>query len=89
MVFHDWQSLLESGDKKAATIINCTMDRFHFESTMKMLQLGYDVLLEKPMTPILEENVRLTRQAEATGRVLANLPCAALHAILADLATGG
>ena len=70
MVFHDWQSLLESGDKKAATIINCTMDRFHFESTMKMLELGYDVLLEKPMTPVLEENIRLVRQAEAKGRVL-------------------
>lgn len=70
MVFNDWQSLLESGDKKAATVINCTMDRFHFESTTKMLELGYDVLLEKPMTPVLEENVRLVQQAEATGRVL-------------------
>ena len=49
MVFRDWQTLLASGEKKAATVINCTMDRFHFDSTMKMLELGYDVLLEKPM----------------------------------------
>ena len=70
MVFNDWQSLLESNEKKASTIINCTMDRFHFESTMKMLELGYDVLLEKPMTPVLEENVRLVQKAEETGRVL-------------------
>ena len=70
MVFHDWQSLLVAGEKKAATIINCTMDRFHFESTMQMLELGYDVLLEKPMSPVLEENIRLVQQAEAAGRVL-------------------
>ena len=70
MVFHDWQSLLVAGEKKAATIINCTMDRFHFESTMQMLALGYDVLLEKPMSPVLEENIRLVQQAEAAGRVL-------------------
>ena len=70
MVFHDWQSLLKAGEKQAATIINCTMDRFHFESTMKMLELGYDVLLEKPMTPVLEENISLVQQAEAKGRVL-------------------
>ena len=70
MIFHDWQSLLASGEKRAATAINCTMDRFHFESTMKMLDMGYDVLLEKPMTPILRENVRLVQRAEETGRLL-------------------
>lgn len=70
MVFNDWQTLLESGEKKAATVINCTMDRFHFESTMKMLELGYDVLLEKPMSPVLEENIRLVQAAEAKGRLL-------------------
>ena len=70
MVFDDWQSLLASPQRKAATIINCTMDRVHYESTMKMLDLGYDVLLEKPMTPIPHENVRLVQKAEETGRAL-------------------
>ncbi len=70
LVFDDWQSLLATHDKKAPTIINCTMDRFHFESTLRMLALGYDVLLEKPMTPVLEENARLVRKAEELGRVL-------------------
>ena len=59
MVFDDWQSLLHSGRRLASTVINCTMDRMHFESAMAMLDLGYDVLLEKPMTPVLEENLRL------------------------------
>ena len=70
MIFHDWQSLLDSGRAKARSIINCTMDRFHFDSTMRMLDMGYDVLLEKPMTPVPEENIRLVRKAEETGRLL-------------------
>lgn len=32
MIFNDWQSLLQSSEKKAATIFNCTMDRMHFRS---------------------------------------------------------
>ncbi len=70
MVFEDWQALLASSEMHASTILNCTMDRFHFESTMRMLELGYDVLLEKPMTPVLSENVRLVKAAESSGRLL-------------------
>ena len=70
MAFEDWQSLLKTPGKKAATIINCTMDRDHFESTMRMLDEGYDVLLEKPMTPVLRENLQLVQKAEAAGRLL-------------------
>ena len=70
MVFDDWQTLLKTPGKKAATIINCTMDRAHFESTMQMLDMGYDVLLEKPMTPVLLENLQLVQKAESTGRLL-------------------
>ena len=70
MVFEDWQSMLRTPGRKAATMINCTMDRAHFESTMQMLDQGYDVLLEKPMTPVLLENLQLVQKAEATGRLL-------------------
>ncbi len=70
MVFDDWQSLLASGKRLAPTIINTTMDRVHYESTLQMLDAGYDVLLEKPMTPLLEENVRLVQRAEELGRLL-------------------
>src|ERR1051325_6284540 len=65
-----WQSPLQSGDKKARAVINCTMDRLHFESTMQMLEAGYDVLLEKPMTPVLYENIKLVQRAEELGRLL-------------------
>ena len=70
MIFNDWQSLLASGRQLASTAINCTMDRMHFESTMRMLELGYDVLLEKPMAPVLTENLRLVKKAEEKGRLL-------------------
>ena len=70
MIYENWQSLLASPEKKASAIINCTMDRSHYDSTMKMLDLGYDVLLEKPMSPTLYENVRLVQKAEETGRLL-------------------
>ncbi len=70
MIYDDWESLLAAPERKASTIMNCTMDRYHYASTMKMLDLGYDVLLEKPMTPVLHENVRLVQKAEETGRLL-------------------
>ena len=70
MVFDDWQSLLDRGRRLASAAINCTMDRMHFNSTMRLLDLGYDVLLEKPMTPVLNENLRLVAKAEETGRLL-------------------
>ncbi len=70
MIFDDWQSLLASGQPLAASAINCTMDRMHFESTMRLLDLGYDVLLEKPMAPVLAENLRLVKKAAEAGRLL-------------------
>ena len=70
MIYENWQSLLASPEKKASAIINCTMDRSHYDSTMKMLDLRYDVLLEKPMSPALHENVRLVQKAEETGLLL-------------------
>jgi predicted dehydrogenase len=70
MIFNDWESIVNNGNKLASTIMNCTMDRQHYSSTMQMLDLGYDVLLEKPMSPILHENVKLVQKAEDAGRLL-------------------
>jgi predicted dehydrogenase len=67
--FVGWKDLLAQG-KMADALINCTMDRMHMESTLAALEAGYDVLLEKPMSPILEENVRLVQVAEEKGRLL-------------------
>jgi len=35
--------------KIADAVINCTMDKYHIETTMPLFKLGYDVLLEKPI----------------------------------------
>lgn len=67
--YNTWEDLLNDG-KKADVLINCTMDRVHMESTLAALDTGYDVLLEKPMSPVLHENVRLVQAAEDRGRLL-------------------
>ena len=67
--FTSWEDVAKNG-QMAQTLINCTMDRMHMESTVAALEAGYDVLLEKPMSPLLEENVRLVQLAEEKGRLL-------------------
>ena len=41
--------------KIADAVINCSMDQYHIETTMPLFKLGYDVLLEKPISPNLDE----------------------------------
>jgi predicted dehydrogenase len=67
--FQNWEDLIAQG-KIADAVFNCTMDRMHTESTLVALEAGYDVLLEKPMSPVLVENVRLVQVAEQKGRLL-------------------
>jgi predicted dehydrogenase len=67
--FESWEDVMKAG-KVADVLINCTQDRMHFDSTMAALDAGYDVLLEKPMSPLLHENVRLVQYAEEKGRLL-------------------
>jgi predicted dehydrogenase len=67
--FRAWEELYAQG-QIAQALINCTLDRMHLASTLPALELGYDVLLEKPMVNTLEGNVRLVQTAERTGRLL-------------------
>src|SRR5258706_6771743 len=46
------------------------MDRDHVASTATALDAGYDMLLEKPMSPVLHENVRLVQLSGEKGRLL-------------------
>ncbi len=62
MCFDDYKPLFELG-KIADIVIIATMDRDHFEPSMKAIELGYDLLLEKPITPTPEECVALTDAA--------------------------
>ncbi|MUV36877.1 Biliverdin reductase [Lentibacillus sp. JNUCC-1] len=62
-VFSDWEALFAEG-KLADIAIICTMDREHFKPVMKALELGYHVLLEKPMSPDPEECIQMERAAQ-------------------------
>jgi predicted dehydrogenase len=67
--FNSWEDLLAAG-KIADVLLNCTMDQMHTASTLAALDVGYDILLEKPMSNHLVENVRLVQVAEQKGRLL-------------------
>lgn len=51
-------------------IILATMDFDHFEPAMKALELGYDILLEKPISPSPAECVALEEKANELGRTI-------------------
>ncbi len=66
--FAHWDDLF-SGPKLADAVMICTQDKQHYEPTMKALEAGYHVLLEKPMSPSAEECIRMGEMAARTSRV--------------------
>ncbi len=65
--FVTWEHILDR-PKFADIAIISTMDQLHFEPAMKALELGYDLLLEKPVAPTPEECGMIYKQAEKYGR---------------------
>jgi predicted dehydrogenase len=49
-------------------VIISSMDRDHYKQTMGALEVGYDILLEKPISPSPEETLRIQRKASEKGR---------------------
>lgn len=49
-------------------LIISSMDRDHYTQTMEALDLGYDILLEKPISPSPEECLRIQQKANEKGR---------------------
>lgn len=69
--FTSWKDLLnEAIGKIADACVICTQDKMHTEPALKALQLGYHVLLEKPMATTKQECIELVKQAEKVGRQL-------------------
>lgn len=62
MCFTDWKPLFKLG-KIADLCLICTMDRDHFAPAMKAIELGYDIMLEKPIAPTQKECTALTKAA--------------------------
>ena len=67
--FVTWQELVQAGKIADAALV-CTLDSLHAEPAVACMELGYDVLLEKPMATTLTDCVRLVQTAERTGRLL-------------------
>ena len=67
MLFADASDLLSLGKIADAAII-ATMDRDHYGHVMQALECGYDILLEKPISPDPKECLAIEEKAIALGR---------------------
>lgn len=68
--FDDYKKLL-SETKKADIAIITTLDEMHLRPALMAIELGYDLVLEKPIAQTAEECVQIAKAAEEKGvRVL-------------------
>ena len=56
--------------KIADVIFICTQDAQHYEHTMAALDEDYDILLEKPISPVLSECMEIAEKAKAKNRMV-------------------
>lgn len=67
--FLTWEECFNRG-KMADAVFICTPDHMHYEPTMKALQLGYDVLLEKPIAQSWQECLDIVGKAKELHRIV-------------------
>jgi predicted dehydrogenase len=67
--YESWEHLLNENKMADAAII-ATQDSMHFSPTMKALEKGYHVLLEKPISGKKEELIILREYAKSQKRIL-------------------
>ena len=68
--FDTWEDVFNR-PKFADAVIITTPDNLHYGPCMKALELGYDVLLEKPIAPSEKECLDILNLANKTGRIVA------------------
>ncbi|MCC7307175.1 MAG: Gfo/Idh/MocA family oxidoreductase [Acidobacteria bacterium] len=68
--FDTWERVFER-PKFADAIIITTPDNLHYGPCMKALEMGYDVLLEKPISPSEKECRDILSLTKKTGRIVA------------------
>ena len=66
MCFTCWEDFVKQ-PKMADIAIVSTQDRMHFAPAMKLIELGYNLLLEKPAAPTAEECQQLADAAKKRG----------------------
>lgn len=67
--FGDWSEVFKK-KKFADAVIIATPDNLHYEPCMKALEMGYDVLLEKPVAQTAQECLDIARQAKKYDRMV-------------------
>ncbi|MEO8403767.1 MAG: Gfo/Idh/MocA family oxidoreductase [Chitinophagaceae bacterium] len=68
--FNTWEDVFKK-PKFADAVIISTPDNLHYGPCMAALKMGYDVLLEKPISPSEKECRDILELAKKTGRVVA------------------
>jgi len=68
--FTTWEHVFDQ-PKFADAVIITTPDNLHYGPCMKALEMGYDVLLEKPIAPTEKECRDILDLAKKTGRIVA------------------
>lgn len=68
--FNTWEDVFKR-PKFADAIIITTPDNLHYGPCMEALKMGYDVLLEKPISPSEKECRDILQLAKKTGRIVA------------------
>ena len=70
MRFGHFREVFASGKKLADVVVISTPDDRHYEPCMMALELGYDVLLEKPVAQTEKECKAIRDKALKTGRIV-------------------
>jgi predicted dehydrogenase len=68
--FNTWEDVFKK-PKFADAIIISTPDNLHYGPCIQALKMGYDILLEKPISPSEEECREILSLAKKTGRIVA------------------
>ncbi len=67
--FENYDDILNK-PKMADSAFICTQDRMHTVPTLKALEVGYHILLEKPMSPMADECIEIGKYAEKYKRII-------------------
>jgi len=63
---YTWEDVFKR-EKWADAVMICTLDDMHYGPAMEAIKQGYDILLEKPISPSEEECLEIARAAEEAG----------------------
>lgn len=66
LCFESWEGLIAKGKIADAAIV-ATMDRDHFAPALAAIRAGYNILLEKPITPTPEQCMIIDEEAKRVG----------------------